>query len=288
MRLGQGDDFSITYRRRRLRRATKPFINDDVSYYETSPELDAVDVWNGFKILWDRRTTEFKIHVPAWNNVLMEGLLGNFNGDPDDDMIKSDGALDTNTVRFGESWAVPGSCDPYSESSTETLSSLNLTRDEKETAHDQGCKYLNAFEGNNGSWPDPFASCSFAGASGKKRAEYENCLMDVATCDPDRDLDSCLCPSFQLLADYCRRNGRDVGDWRSQMPGSICQRECDVSKGEVFRLDANSCSQSCSAIRFIKDHEIDCVNLPIEGCTCPDGMARNTDGVCINIEDCPA
>ena len=55
----------------------------------------------------------------------------------------------------------------------------------------------------------------------------------------------------------------------------------------IFNKDAFSSSIKKLTDK-VKDYEFDCVNLPIEGCACPEGMARNSDGVCINIDDCPA
>jgi len=282
LRLGQGQDFSVTYRGRPMRRATKPFHNDDINYYLASSEFDAVDVWNGFKILWDGRA-EYKVVVPSWNNVVMEGMLGNLNGNPDDDMITPRGALETDPVKFGDSWMVPGSCPPGV--SSHAPPNPVLTDAEKSEAHEKGCKYFNLDGGNPASWPNPFKNCSSVKALVERQAEYDNCLMDVATCN--RDLSACLCPSFSFFADYCQKNGEGVGDWRSKMPGTLCKLECDAAKKEVFRMDADPCSQTCDAIKYIKENAFDCVKMQVEGCNCKEGMARNKDGVCVNIKDCP-
>jgi len=146
---------------------------------------------------------------------------------------------------------------------------------------------MNPFGNNPSSMPDPFQACNSNNASLEKRAEYENCLMDVATCFDSRDLSECLCPTFEFLADYCERIGESVGNWRSRMPNGLCQLPCDSSKGEVFRMDANPCTQTCDAIKYIRDNVFECIEMKVEGCNCQDGYARDAGGKCIPISSCP-
>lgn len=275
IRLGQNNDFSITYRRRRIT-PTKPFHNDDINYYLASSEYDALDLWDGFKILWDRKA-EYRVVIPPWNNVQMEGLLGNLDGDKENDMMTPNRKSENDPVKFGDSWLVPGSCPPGV--SPHAPQNPTLTRSEKESADRDGCKYI---------WHH-FQNCSSNEARVEKVAQYNNCLMDVATCDlGKRDLNTCLCPSLEFLASYCQKKGEGVGDWRAKMPEPLCKPKCDwEKKREVFRLDADPCSQTCDAIKYIKEKKFECVKMEIEGCNCKEGEARNADGVCIAIDKCP-
>lgn len=266
-----------------MKKVKKPFHNNDLNYYLASSEYDAVDVWNGFKILWDRQS-EYRAIIPGWNiNMLTRGLLGNRDGNPDDDMIKPNGELTTDPVDFGNSWLVPGSCPPGV--SSRAPGNPVLTTTEKHYSWARGCKYMNPHRNNHPSIPDPFRNCISAPALKERSAQYANCLIDVATCN--RDLNTCLCPSFELLANFCERNGVKVGDWRSKMPNSLCQLRCDASKGEVFRMDANPCNQTCDAIKYIKENVFDCISMEVEGCNCKEGYARDDNGKCIPIANCP-
>ena len=122
----------------------------------------------------------------------------------------------------------------------------------------------------------------------EKEAQYNNCLLDVATCDLDtRDLSTCLCSSFEMLADFCEKNEEGVGDWRAKMPDPLCKPKCNWGAGEVYRLDADPCTQTCDAIKFVKENRFVCISMKMAGCNCEEGKARNADGECIDKHLCP-
>nr|XP_006814996.1 PREDICTED: alpha-tectorin-like [Saccoglossus kowalevskii] len=65
-------------------------------------------------LVWTKPTHGINIALNGPNmrgNVC--GLLGNANGDPEDDFMKSDGVIVTkdDIYEFGDSWMVPGSCE---------------------------------------------------------------------------------------------------------------------------------------------------------------------------------
>ncbi|XP_006823615.2 kielin/chordin-like protein [Saccoglossus kowalevskii] len=65
-------------------------------------------------LVWTKETHGINIALNGPNmrgNVC--GLLGNANGDPEDDLMKSDGVIVTkdDIYEFGDSWMVPGSCE---------------------------------------------------------------------------------------------------------------------------------------------------------------------------------
>jgi len=282
LKLGQKGDFVLTYRGRTMQNARKPYHNDDLHYYLASSEFDAVDVWNGVKILWDRKS-EYKAVIPNWNiNMLTRGMIGNYNNDSTDDMMMPNGQLSTDPVEFGNSWIVPGSCLP----GVSPIAPPNpiLTRGERRVAHRQGCKYMNPNGNFRSLSSDPFKACT---DTKEKLAEYENCLMDVATCWGSRNISECLCPTFEFLADHCEKINQTVGDWRSKMPSHLCQLNCDKSKGEVFRMDANPCTQTCDVIKFVEKKVFDCIEMKVEGCNCEEGYTRDAQGMCIPISSCP-
>jgi len=198
-------------------------------------------------------------------------------------MIMPNGELTTDPVKFGNSWLVPGSCPPGVSSRAPANPVLSST--EKHHAWARGCKYMNPHRNNPTSVPDPFKRCISAKAMQERKAQFDNCRMDVATCN--RDINECLCPSFELMANFCERMGEGVGDWRTKMPSSLCKLKCDVSKGEIFRMDANPCNQTCDAIRFIKENVFSCIKMQVEGCNCKEGYARDATGRCIPIAFCP-
>jgi len=274
IRLGQGNDTSITYKGIK-QSPRKPFHNKDVNYYLASSEYDAVDVWDGFKILWDR-VAEYRVVIPPWNVASMEGLLGNIDGKKENDMTMPNRVRENDPVKFGDSWLVPGSCPPGV--SPHAPQNPTLTASEKTLADRRGCRFIR----------QNFQNCSSQKALEEKDAQYNNCLLDVATCN--RDLSTCLCSSFETLADFCEKNEEGVGDWRARMPDPLCKPKCNRDNrdaGEVYRLDADPCTQTCDAIKFVREKKFDCISMKMAGCNCEEGKARNADGKCIDKDLCP-
>lgn len=225
-----------------------------------------VKTWFGLQLEYVAYNWALDIFIPDCYNDIMEGLCGNYNGQQADDLIKSDGTLESNVTIFGQSWQVGGSEDTC-EGGPDTF---------KECTDQQVLEDCNLLLDNNG----VFDVCLSTDLP--VETFYNNCVFDYCL-DP-----AIKCGIMGQYAQSCFRelagqinNTANVCNWASV---TGCAPECGLNS--VYTGCANVCkdSRTCSNRN---DNIDDCQDNDrfMSMCVCIDGFVLE-DGVCIPEEEC--
>lgn len=138
------------------------------------------------------------------------GLCGNYNKDPEDDTLRSDGRLATSVPDLGESWRVP---HPERKCSSGCLDNCSLCDAAAESLYftSEYCGFINKSGG-------PLWEC---GAVVDPTAFVHSCVYDLCSA---RDNGTGLCQAIQAYAAVCQALGISVGEWRTQTGCGKCSR----------------------------------------------------------------
>lgn len=55
--------------------------------------------------------------------------------------------------------------------------------------------------------------------------------------------------------------------------------------GLVFKYNVKACNSSCRSLSE-RDRSCDVEDVPVDGCSCPDGMYQNNEGNCVPKSQC--
>ena len=130
------------------------------------------------------------------------GLCGNYNKDPEDDTLRSDGRLATSVPDLGESWRVP---HPERKCLPGCLDNCSLCDAATESLYftSEYCGFINKSGG-------PLWEC---GAVVDPTAFVHSCVYDLCSA---RANGTGLCQAIQAYAAVCQALGISVGEWRTQ------------------------------------------------------------------------
>ncbi|KAK2913695.1 hypothetical protein Q8A67_002094 [Cirrhinus molitorella] len=200
------------------------------------------------------------VTLPSSYSGLLCGLCGNYNGNPNDDNIKSDGTPTDSTSELGESWQVPDDrpdcthgggdfeCDDDIESEAQKPTSCGMITDPNGIF--QPCHAVVA--------PGPF---------------FENCVFDQCGTD---GATVALCQAIQSYADLCAQAGVPI-DWRNN--NTFCPIKCPV--GSHYESCGSACPASCQD----PGSEGSCSEPCVEGCVCDPGFVLSGDK-CVPFSEC--
>uniref|UniRef100_A0A8D2MX47 Alpha-tectorin n=1 Tax=Zonotrichia albicollis TaxID=44394 RepID=A0A8D2MX47_ZONAL len=178
------------------------------------------------------------------------GLCGNYNKDPEDDVLRSDGRVATSVPELGESWQVP---HPERRCSTGCLENCSLCDPATEALYftPEYCGFINKSGG-------PLWEC---GSVLDPTAFIHSCVYDLCSA---KDNGTGLCQAIQAYATMCQALGISVGEWRSQT-GCVAAVQCpELSQYSVcFFWASPDCTVHC---RCQPGGEASCFNT-----TCPEG-----------------
>ncbi|XP_050786523.1 IgGFc-binding protein-like isoform X2 [Gopherus flavomarginatus] len=145
------------------------------------------------------------------------GLCGNFNQNPEDDMMSSNGIKVSVIVDWATSWKVQDR-DPFCwDYCQETCPMCDESKREL-YGDDSHCGVINkAPEG-------PFRECHSRVSPDKI---FDNCIYDVCLNEQDKTI---LCASLEAYADSCRDHGVTVYDWRTPSSCDESRETCQTLK----------------------------------------------------------
>ncbi|XP_076016838.1 IgGFc-binding protein-like [Genypterus blacodes] len=216
----------------------------------------------GLRVTYDL-VYHVRVKVPGNYRGKVEGLCGNFNGNPMDDFQDPNHEVIQNVNAFGKSWQVTTAnivCDngcegnncPNCEPAQKTLFS-------KPT-------YCGIATTPNG----PFAVCH---SKLEPKLYFNDCVFDVCASNGDGKV---LCDSMAAYAFNCHMAGVDVKNWRT---ASFCPMKCPAHSH--YEVCADACSAACEGLTEI----IECSTSCTEGCECDDGFLFNGQ-ICVEETQC--
>lgn len=199
-----------------------------------------------------------EVSVPSIYSGLLCGLCGNYNGDPNDDNIKPNGDIASDSNNLGQSWLVPENnticssgteeqCDPVQESEAKKNTACGMITDPTGIFKDCHTKVP----------PEKF---------------FENCVYDM--CFTDGQATS-LCYGLQAYAESCINAGICI-EWRN---ATLCPMSCPG--GSIYKSCGTRCPSTCLNISAVDS----CSSLPVEGCFCKEGYVLSGDK-CVPESSC--
>ncbi|XP_068580289.1 mucin-2-like [Cebidichthys violaceus] len=194
------------------------------------------------------------------------GLCGNYNMVLSDDMKTPQGIVEGTAVMFSNSWKANLMCRDREER-LEDPCSLSV---ENEWYAKHWCALLLSPDSN-------FAQCR---SVVDPEMYYKRCTYASCNCEKSED---CLCAVFSSYARACASKGVFLTDWRE----NVCDkytRSCPAS--QIFSYKHQRCQLTCRSLGTMQQS---CISdfLPVDGCSCSEGLYLNENGICVPMAKCP-
>ncbi|XP_071344358.1 mucin-2-like [Trachinotus anak] len=194
------------------------------------------------------------------------GLCGNYNMVLSDDMKTPQGIVEGTAVTFVNSWKANHMCQDREERLEEPCS---LSMDNEAYAK-HWCSLLR-------SPSSTFAQCH---SVVDPEMYYKRCTY--ATCNCEKS-EACLCAVLSSYARACASKGVFLIDWRKNVCNKYT-RNCPTS--QTFSYKHQRCQLTCKSLGS-KQQSCTSDFLPVDGCSCPDGLYLNEQGTCVPMAKCP-
>ncbi|XP_056272180.1 mucin-2-like [Pseudoliparis swirei] len=194
------------------------------------------------------------------------GLCGNYNMVLSDDMKTPQGIVEGTAVTFSNSWKANLMCRDRDER-LEDPCSLSV---ENELYAKHWCALLLSPDSN-------FTQCHSVLDPEKY---YKRCTYASCNCEKNED---CLCAVFSSYARACASKGVFLTDWRE----NVCDkhtRSCPAS--QIFSYKHQRCQLTCRSLGTMQQS---CTSdfLPVDGCSCSEGLYLNENNICVPMAKCP-
>ncbi|KAM9376054.1 mucin-2-like [Pholidichthys leucotaenia] len=194
------------------------------------------------------------------------GLCGNYNMVLSDDMKTPQGIVEGTAASFGNSWKANLMC-PDRKERLEHPCSLSV---ENELYAKHWCAFL----------LDPNSNFSLCHSVVDPEMYHKRCTYAACNCEKNED---CLCAVLSSYARACAVKGVFLTDWRE----NVCDKytkTCPAS--QTFSYKHQRCQLTC---RSLGSNQQSCNSdfLPVDGCSCSEGLYLNENGICVPMEECP-
>ncbi|MEQ2279610.1 hypothetical protein AMECASPLE_011227 [Ameca splendens] len=249
-----------------MQTVTLPYYSGDISIFHAS----------SFHILMQTRFgLQIQIqHVPIMQVYISleqsyksktRGLCGNFNMILSDEMKTPQGIVEGTAATFSNSWKANVMCSDRQERLDDPCS-LSL---ESELYAKHWCALLLSPNST-------FAQCR---SVVDPEMFYKRCTYSACSCEKS---EACLCAVFSSYARACAEKGVFLTNLRE----SVCDtytKSCPAS--QTFSYAHQRCQMTC---RSLGSEEQSCTSdfLPVDGCSCAEGLYLNENGLCVPIEKC--
>ncbi|XP_040894160.1 mucin-2-like [Toxotes jaculatrix] len=194
------------------------------------------------------------------------GLCGNYNKVLFDDMKTPQGIVEGTAVTFSNSWKANIVCRDREERLDDPCS-LSV---ENEWYAKHWCALLLSPNGT-------FAQCR---SVVDPEMYYKRCIYASCNCEKS---EACLCAVFSSYARACASKGVFLTDWRENVCDKYA-RSCPES--QAFSYKNQRCQLTCRSLG-LKQQSCTSDFLPVDGCSCPEGLYLNEKGACVPMEKCP-
>ncbi|XP_078584665.1 IgGFc-binding protein-like [Branchiostoma floridae x Branchiostoma japonicum] len=203
-----------------------------------------------------------EVEVPPEYASLVDGLCGNFNGNPDDELLRPDQTLALNEVDMGNSWLAPddAACLPLQEQfDISTVDQALLTEIESV----ENCGQITDISG-------AFQPCINVV---NPLNYFDACVYDMAAENGDHEM---LCNAMEAYVDACANAGVVIVGWRDD---AHCFQQCPPNAH--YSHSTSACQDSCRTPTASST-----CGLPnVEGCECDPGYIWS-GMTCVEPKDC--
>ncbi|KAJ6663734.1 hypothetical protein lerEdw1_009813 [Lerista edwardsae] len=240
-----------------------PIILHDgkLSLYHRGGQLE-IETQFGLKVYYDwnhylavKVTSAFRSHVC--------GLCGNYNGDPNDDMVTSLGGLATDFAEFGKSWKVESGDGACSHGCLGKCWHCSPER----VSHYSQVTYCGLIGKHRGG---PFHPCH---ALVDPKPYLADCVADLCAFEGYKQI---LCRALKTYADACQREGATISAWRKH---AGCPQSCPENSQYV--ACGSACPATCNDLNAPEKCHLPC----LETCQCQSGYVLD-GGKCIPKDRC--
>ncbi|XP_068596041.1 mucin-2-like [Brachionichthys hirsutus] len=193
------------------------------------------------------------------------GLCGNYNMILSDDMKTPQGIVEGTAAKFSNSWK------------------SNLMCKDKEERLDDPCALSVENENYAKHWCALLLSPSSMFAPGRLVVDaetyYKRCIYASCNCEKS---EACLCAVFSSYARACASKGVFLTDWRQNVCNEHAQN-CPAS--QIFSYKHQRCQRTCRSLG-LKQQTCTSDFLPVDGCSCAEGLYLNENGICVPMAKC--
>ncbi|XP_040909680.1 IgGFc-binding protein-like [Toxotes jaculatrix] len=235
-------------------------LDNNKLHLYTSGWFAVIETNFGVKVYYDWNSVAFVI-VPSTYKGVMQGLCGNYNLNPKDDMQMTDGKQAPTSEALGQSWKVgtiPGCVDGCSG----TCPGCNTTQ--------RALYNTNTYCGLITDPTGPFRDCH---AKVDPSGFLNDCLYDVCLYQGSRNMQ---CKTLTAYTAACQLKGAKVYTWRS---AEFCDAQCPSNSH--YELCTSSCTGSCVKDSTLSNCGVECM----EGCACSEGYLLSGDE-CVPENQC--
>ncbi|CAL8261594.1 unnamed protein product [Merluccius merluccius] len=194
------------------------------------------------------------------------GLCGNYNMKLFDDMTTPQGMVEGTASSFGNSWKSNPTCQDRKEQ-RDNPCSLSL---ENERYAEHWCSLLTS----------PNSTFTKCHSMIDPEMYHKRCIY--ATCNCEKT-EACMCAVFSSYARACAVKGVFLSDWRV----NVCDKyTTGCPKSQSFSYKLQRCKWTCKELN-LEQHGCTSDFLPVDGCSCPEGMYLDDKGACVPMAKCP-
>ncbi|XP_066269259.1 zonadhesin-like [Branchiostoma lanceolatum] len=202
-----------------------------------------------------------EVEVPLDYAGQVDGLCGNFNGNPDDELLRPDQSLALNEVDMGNSWLAPDDAACQATDDQFDISTVDQAfMGEIESA--TNCGQITDINGAFQPCLDYVNPANY----------FDACVYDMAAENGEHEM---LCNAMEAYADACAAAGVVIVGWRDE---TMCAVNCPPnSHYSLVTACPATCANPLAPMR--------CQRTTLPGCQCDEGYLLSGSR-CVRAEEC--
>uniref|UniRef100_G1Q8Q7 VWFD domain-containing protein n=1 Tax=Myotis lucifugus TaxID=59463 RepID=G1Q8Q7_MYOLU len=234
------------------------YYSDKIQIFKASLSYFQVETYSHVKMqIQTDPVMQLYVSMPPNQFTDTVGLCGSYNNRAEDDFMSSQNILEKSSQAFADSWEMM-SCPKGNPTSCISI--------DTERFAESHCGILLDSNG-------PFASCH---PIVNPKPYHEECKKYTCSCEDGQE---CLCTILGNYVKACAEKETYIVEWRT----GRCDHSCP--SGLVFKYNVKACNSSCRSLSE-SDRSCDVEDVPVDGCTCPDGMYKDNEGNCVSKSQC--